>query len=285
MSEDKLPEITEDDFIDIDVSEAEDDPEAFASARAKLEERCKSAGIKLEEKKDTPTDIFLIVQLPAGRNTHSLALTDLEDVNNLLSVPFERYTLLGNYQAICSYEDGAIEASIAPLGRVPSTRLLLTRLMGRPLSGLSEDEAENFQIKLPSEGERGEVEVSLRAPSQSLKILSDRLMRPVVSLAITSLEVSRHDEAIDLLERIADSLFFQVDLTLGLPVTLARRRRAMRRGIPRGRRTAADLQFPRHEYDKAPISLYWYARSAIGMPLLQFLAYYQVVEFYLPTYS
>lgn len=60
----------------------------------------------------------------------------------------------------------------------------------------------------------------------------------------------------------------------------------MRRPSPRERRrTAADLQFPRHEYDKAPISLYWYARSATGMPLLRFLAYYQVIEFYFPTYS
>jgi len=31
--------------------------------------------------------------------------------------------------------------------------------------------------------------------------------------------------------------------------------------------------------------LYWYARSATSMPLLQFLAYYQVVEFYFPVYS
>src|SRR5262249_43925309 len=31
--------------------------------------------------------------------------------------------------------------------------------------------------------------------------------------------------------------------------------------------------------------LYWYARSATGMPLLQYLAFYQVIEFYYPTYS
>ena len=39
------------------------------------------------------------------------------------------------------------------------------------------------------------------------------------------------------------------------------------------------------EYDEIPVSLYWYARSATGMPLLQYLAYYQVIEFYYPTYS
>ena len=45
-----------------------------------------------------------------------------------------------------------------------------------------------------------------------------------------------------------------------------------------------DLVFPSQEFDEAPMSLYWYARSAQGMPLLQFLAYYQVMEFYFPTY-
>lgn len=45
------------------------------------------------------------------------------------------------------------------------------------------------------------------------------------------------------------------------------------------------IQFPAFEYDGAPISLYWYAKSARGMPLLQFLAYYQVVEYYFPNFA
>ena len=32
------------------------------------------------------------------------------------------------------------------------------------------------------------------------------------------------------------------------------------------------------------MSLYWYGTSARGMPLLQFLAFYQCIEFYFPTY-
>lgn len=33
------------------------------------------------------------------------------------------------------------------------------------------------------------------------------------------------------------------------------------------------------------MSLYWYARSSVDLPLLSFLAYYQVIEFYFPVYS
>src|SRR5690349_6512804 len=46
-----------------------------------------------------------------------------------------------------------------------------------------------------------------------------------------------------------------------------------------------ELQYPKTEFDDEPLSLYWYARSAFGIPLLQFLAFYQVVEFYFPIYS
>jgi len=44
------------------------------------------------------------------------------------------------------------------------------------------------------------------------------------------------------------------------------------------------IEYPKYEYDSGPISLYWYARSAVNMPLLQFLAFYQTIEFYYPVY-
>jgi hypothetical protein len=62
-----------------------------------------------------------------------------------------------------------------------------------------------------------------------------------------------------------------------MPVGLVRQRSP--RVIRRSRRKpdlTSDFQYPRIEFDEAPISLYWYARSAAGMPLLQFLAFYQL---------
>jgi len=32
------------------------------------------------------------------------------------------------------------------------------------------------------------------------------------------------------------------------------------------------------------MALYWYGRTSTGMPLLKYLAYYQCIEFYFPTY-
>ncbi len=39
------------------------------------------------------------------------------------------------------------------------------------------------------------------------------------------------------------------------------------------------------EYDRDPLFLYWYARSVPETPLVQFLSYYQVLEYYFPAYS
>jgi hypothetical protein len=42
---------------------------------------------------------------------------------------------------------------------------------------------------------------------------------------------------------------------------------------------------PRNAYDREAVELYMYGREAQGTPLLEFLAYYQAIEFYFPRYS
>jgi hypothetical protein len=80
-------------------------------------------------------------------------------------------------------------------------------------------------------------------------------------------------------------LFFQIDISFDLALMLQRQRQ--RTNIPKNVQNLSevDVKFPANEYDKAPLDLYWYAKSATGMPLLQFLAYYQTIEFYFPVYS
>lgn len=106
-----------------------------------------------------------------------------------------------------------------------------------------------------------------------------------IALHISDISVNQHDAALELLEKLSNSFFFQIDQFSDVALSLlkARTRLPYRRAV---RGTASlNLQFPEREYDRAPISLFWYARSAFGMPLLQFLAYYQVLEFYFPTFS
>ena len=112
-------------------------------------------------------------------------------------------------------------------------------------------------------------------------------LRRSVSLALDGLAVRRHEVAVEKLESIANSFFFEVESVYRVPLTLRRalpRRRAG--GAPsRPRRPRPTLTFPRSSYDPEAMALYWYARSAVGMPLLQFLAFYQAIEFYFGRYA
>jgi hypothetical protein len=105
------------------------------------------------------------------------------------------------------------------------------------------------------------------------------------TLKIESSEIGTHDKALGLLNKVADSLFFQIDMLSGIPLSLQREPRATGRVTSRLINLQNALLYPKAEYDQAPISLYWYGRSARGMPLLQFLVFYQVVEFYFRIYS
>ncbi|MEO7300008.1 MAG: hypothetical protein ABI042_15685 [Verrucomicrobiota bacterium] len=104
------------------------------------------------------------------------------------------------------------------------------------------------------------------------------------SLRLEGFKVSTHDEALNVLESVSGSLFLQIDLTHNVPLGLFKKRKLLRR-LKRNLIRDKTLIFPSSSFDKAPLSLYFYARSAGGMPLLQFLAYYQTIEFYFPTFS
>jgi len=108
-----------------------------------------------------------------------------------------------------------------------------------------------------------------------------------VTIRIEGCKISQHDQAVRLLERVAYSLFFQIDLVLGVSLRLVRftERPLMGARLRKPYREPVKLlRFPREEYDQEPMALYSYGRSAPGMPLLQYLAYYQTIEFYFPSY-
>ena len=90
-----------------------------------------------------------------------------------------------------------------------------------------------------------------------------------------------------MLTELGNSVFFQLDLIANIPVYLSLDRDLQREIRLRRRTVKKDLKFtpPKYKYDSEAISLYWYARTSKSMPLLQYLAFYQVLEFYFPQYS
>jgi hypothetical protein len=268
-----------DDFDDDEIEESVD-PVELDAAKKELERRCKEANIAITESEPFEDEqISLEVGFPSGREKRWIYLYDLDGIKRLLDIPFEKYFFIGGYNAIGSYSDNEIEAAIRPLGPVGTNAL--KRLFSKELTESDVNDMD-FQISL---------DPITVGPTITIGPSSDNFRRLIrgpinrITMKLTKAGVGQHDQAISFLERVSNSLFFQIDLLSNVSLGLSRIRQRPTKGLRRKRSgITEELQYPTTEYDEAPVSLYWYAKSAVGMPLLQFLAFYQVVEFYFPTY-
>lgn len=261
-------------------------PEQVVAAKRILSQRCEAAGITLEEVKVPDEESGLRFGMKCGRNTRWLPLWSYEKIQKLLAISFEKYTFLSDLEAICSYTDGTIEAGIRPVGPVfGPPGILLRRLFGfdRPTERV---DVEAAKIVMPATQE-GLPNIEISTASNEFRILSRSTGRPGATLKLSGCHITTHDTALALLNKVAGAVFFQLDLLTEIPLSIDKERRRFGGGRRQKKPTnqATELQYPKTQFDAAPLSLYWYARSAAGMPLLQFLAFYQVVEFYFPIYS
>lgn len=270
-----------------DVDEPEPSSAETQLLRSQLEARCKAASIPYEEVEGfEDDDVACQISLPCAREKRWVHCSEHSDYVQLLAIQFESLVFLAGFDAICSYTTNSIEASVRPVTSLAPMRMALSRLLPLSTSGGNED-WETFCIELASAGDPA-TKIRLSRSTPELRALMGRPTGPSsLSLKVTRPGIATHDGAIELLRRVADALFFQIDLLTDIPLSLTRDRRGQLRRRPRRRTPAArsGLEFPRNAYETAPVSLYWYARSAVGMPLLQFLAYYQVIEYYYPVYS
>jgi hypothetical protein len=255
-------------------SEAED-------ARKEIAARCKLADLVVEEIRLANSDrVLLRVGMKCGREIRSLTFTD-KNIAALASIQFEKYVFLADYDAVCSYKDGFIEATVRPIGSAVISNFAYRRLFR--LNDLDDLESVKLVLEPPQVG-FPRIELSLS--SQDFTLLLPSFARNRLTLKLSNCDVSTHEGALALLKKTADSAFFQIDLLSGIALALERERRRVAVSRPQKKfNLETDLQYPKTEFDEAPLSLYWYARGASGMPLLQFLAFYQVIEFYFPTYS
>ncbi|MDO9116051.1 MAG: hypothetical protein Q7U63_19905 [Polaromonas sp.] len=273
------PELVDDDD-DVRVESAAQ----VVAAKETLAARCKAAGILCEEITDSEGEWRVRVGMKSARTVRPLTLWSAESINRLLALPFERYVFLSDLEAICSYSDGTIEAGVRYAGNgIAPMGSMYRRLFGA-------DRPEDFDLAAakmviaPQQDGLPHIEISQASPV--FQTLSRAAGTRRLTLKLSHCRVTTHDSALALLQKIAGSVLFQVDLMVDIPITLERERRrpALSRRVRRAG-SPPELQYPQTQFESAPLSLYWYGRSAAGMPLLQFLAFYQVVEFFFPIYS
>lgn len=241
-----------------------------------LESRCKAAKIDIKVERDEEGNGDYNFYFKSGRDTRTVNIWDENDLLLLEKVEFEQYVFLSGLQAICNYEQGTIEAMVELAGPNRSVQAITQRLFGVPLR-----DARKQNLKLNVSVEDGDPLMEFGFPTDDFSVLVGGAN--TITLKVFGLKVRHHDEALNYITTVANSLLFQLDLMSDIPLVLKRV------GSVHQRQSRLDkeavLTYPKVEFDSAPLSLYWYGRGAVGMPLLQYLAFYQVIEFYFPRYS
>jgi len=248
-----------------------------------LIKRCEKADIEIEDESYREdfgvVDVHVCVHLKSGRKKREIYLYDHNDLKAFINIDFEKYIVIGNFAAIARFDHGTIEVAFGVIDDRPlSSRYMKRRILNRLGLKVSKED-EITPLKLESEHN---IQIAFDYISEELQILTGVTKILPISLHIKHPKFSTHADALRILEKLTHSLFFEVEAETGISLILLRKRE--RKYSALGVRKNIDLEFPKYEYDEGPMSLYWYGRSAQNMPLLQFLAFYQCIEFYFLIY-
>lgn len=266
----------------------------------KLLEKLTEAGIEIEEvereylSEDGKTEIVKnqLAKFPCARDFVPVRFSERIEEKDYLESDFEHFKFIKDYEAIWSPKLKVIECELQPVVRFSAPSHYLLRRLSQALNEEGDEQSEFSRYEF-EESEDG-IKISIGSASLDYAILSflkDKrprfeFARRRQTLRIENIDISKHDKAKRVLEKVGNSLLFKVDMTLNLGMKLAEDR-DIRRSYFRRKKSEYDLDktFPTYEYDSEPMSLYWYAKGAVEMPLLQFLALYQILEFYFPIFS
>lgn len=266
-------------------------------AKLQVKLLAKEKNLDLESKVPLTEKKHLIVAIPEEREFRNIIIADDKELNTVIDSKIEKYRFIKGYEAVWSEELKIVECEIAgnELLLMPP-RFMLRRFKDIldlvPSVGANEDEDEvSYSFPSPKE----DIKIFIGTSSMDFSILqslqrefftTSGRIRKRITFRIEGKELKTHAEALDFLLKIANSVLFQIDLALNVPIHLVMDRQIMREMRMRKHNLKKpDFQSPKYEYDKEPLALYWYARTSTNMPLLQFLSFYQVMEFYFPLYS
>lgn len=226
---------------------------------------------------------WVLLHLPNGRTSRRIRIA-APDAAALLRSNLNEITMLGNLVAFSDKTTGAIEAKIVDSRGLPSIRML------KSVPGYGQPEmTQRGVIEAPTSGDGSLIlraedgrRIEIGAPSE----LASGLFRPArtaTTIRIFGVDIARHDEALRALTDIANALFFDLDVLYGTSLALAE----VKSPNPSNVRARAETSpfFPRNTYSEKALALYRYGRSAQGLPLLEFLAYYQSLEYFFPSFS
>lgn len=245
-----------------------------------IEKRCKEANIQTERGKVVTTStsvskINLVVLLPAGREKRNILIKNEQMAELFLSIPFENIYGVSGYQAFCSYKDGYIEALLEFNHHQYLTWSHIYKHLKIALENNSKKELEttdddnldsdlnDSRIEVKSEEDRflktrislgwateifSKLE-TLRRPLLIHKAEGIRLAKPI-TIRIEGISIATNEQAINILEKVANSLLFQIDLLADIPMYLSVEGEDSRkwRRVELNAKGDCSLKFPKNQY-------------------------------------
>lgn len=239
------------------------------------------------------------VNLRSGRGFRSINLNNGDGAEVLLRFPFERWTVLHGYEAILDPEQQCIIAAVTVRGTI------LSKIPGAVIGPPEEAEPVSdqvagrrvaFRLPGPSPGPSSltitgpggpEVELRSRAPAE-IKALHGSSSRVGHALIIRGVTAASHDAACGLMEELSAAVSIELDRDYGLAGTVNRSLGGdeVKAGYDEDPISTSEPQLPSARCGRDAAALYLYARSVpYQLPTLEYLAYYQVIEFYMAALS
>lgn len=254
-----------------------DPPEQHAEYEAllgEIEERARRSDLKVE-RRNTEDRAGLALWLGSAEDV-PLRIWNRDRASALLAIPFEEYRLVDGYEAIFSLARDEIEVKFrgaGPLGWLNRERPPLDQSYTMTASGGSNQR----EIEIATTSEEYRTIRPTRLPGRTLE------NAPV--LKFRGFGARDAKKARRILDDLGPTVIFELDIVYDVPLELAKSQRVRRRPLHERPKPRSAPEFPANAYDQEPVALYMYGRSARGMPLLEYLAYYQSIEFYFPRYA
>ncbi|HDY7662668.1 TPA: hypothetical protein RQJ99_004709 [Vibrio vulnificus] len=251
-------------------------------------DKCENSSLKYELVEGQG---LLKVEIPKARKTSLLLLSNnFSEYILEHDIKFYDFKCIEGYEAIWSSVHDVIECEVElphrgfPFSRIFRDHESLTEdgklLIDTHIDGVQAEISEASKEFMIFElcRERGRPRSTF--PVERL----ERYRSSTTTIKIHGCGIQHHDKALEIVETVFAAICFEFDCKTNMPLMLA-----TESAYPRGVAVKANKDFTlskvSQKYDSEALSLYWYAQSAVGMPLLRYLAFYQVVEFYYPIYS
>jgi hypothetical protein len=273
------------DWVTIEEEEpSEEDRGKYHGLIEAIKDRCNKRQIAFSESPSEDWGVRLSIDFPAGRGKRAVSVLDLEDAEWLIGIPFEDIHFIEDFAAICSYTGKMIAGAVHALDSAGADPFFVRNYPRGLVSRILGEKGDETTRSLSLEGpDHPGCKVTLKPAGPDVRLLT----RSSYEIRIEGVQIITNEMAAEVLRKIANSLFLQIETVASVSLTLARRQRriATKHTSAAAEKERRQFLFPKFEYDADPMTFYWYAVGAAQSPLIQFLGFYQSIEYYYNVFS